>query len=143
MLLVGLLLGAYGGVLFAGFFLLGAPPSDLEFFYIFWETVTSSIGSFITVFVPVILFALVGFLASYVFVQASSLRQASATFHSVTEADRSKDEFISMVLHHIRTPLAGIKWSLSEMSKNDTFPAEAKSDIAILLTENNRALSAV
>lgn len=142
-LLVGLLVGAYAGVLFTGFFLLNAPPSDLEFLYLFWKTATSSTDNFIALAVPILLFVAVGFLVSYVLILKLSLKGASTTFSSVREADKSKDEFISMVLHHIRTPLAGIKWSLSEMSKRTGISAEDSEAVNRVITENNRALTAV
>lgn len=143
LLLVGLLVGAYTGVLFTGFFLLNAPPSDLESLYLFWSQATASTNNFIALVVPVIAFALLGLLGTYVFVLRQSLHGASETFSSVREADKAKDDFISMVLHHIRTPLAGIRWSLSELSKHSSLSGDDRGSVDRLVSENNRALNAV
>lgn len=142
-LLFGLVGGAYAGVLFTGFFTLHAGASDIEFLYAFWTKATSSLNDFVALVTPVLAFSLLGFLASYVFILRKSLRRASKTFSTVREADLSKDEFISMVLHHIRTPLTGIRWSLNEIVSRPTLPPEDKTAFQRIIGENNRALTAV
>ena len=138
-LLVGLLGGAYLGILFVGFFILNAPPSDLEFFYEFWMTATSSPRDLIALLAPVLAFTLLGFLSTYTFILRKSLRGASVTFSSARESDTAKNAFISMALHHIRTPLSGIKWSLNDLLGRPSLPPEDKVAIERLLSENDRA----
>ena len=59
------------------------------------------------------------------------------------EVNRTKDEFISMVLHHIRTPLTGIKWALREMLKEQNITNVQKNAFIMLEKESDRALDAV
>ena len=69
------------------------------------------------------------------------------TLHKLrTLADvvRERDEFTSMLLHHIRTPLTGIKWLLAEKSAPDSNSHNVTpADLQIITQENERAISAV
>ncbi|MHB1163388.1 MAG: sensor histidine kinase [Minisyncoccota bacterium] len=55
----------------------------------------------------------------------------------------SKDAFISMVLHHIRTPLTGIKWVLSALGSEDKENMLTLENLHALKLENERAITAV
>lgn len=59
------------------------------------------------------------------------------------EVNKSKDEFISMVLHHLRTPLSGMKWMLKELLKDRGLSGEVKQNLEKVDEENERALTAV
>lgn len=55
----------------------------------------------------------------------------------------SKDAFISMVLHHIRTPLTGIKWVLAAFDSGDKGNLLTLENLHALKIENERAITAV
>ena len=55
----------------------------------------------------------------------------------------SKDAFISMVLHHIRTPLTGIKWVLAALGDEEKEKMLTAASLSALKLENERAITAV
>lgn len=59
------------------------------------------------------------------------------------EATKAKDEFISMMLHHLRTPLAGMRWMIGEVLNGKRYPPDVKELFEALLRTNKRALFAV
>lgn len=87
--------------------------------------------------------AALGALASYSLFLRRSLGQKGMKLEAALEVNRTKDEFISMVLHHLRTPLSGVKWSLKQLLKEEVIGGDGRTKLERLFEENNRALSAV
>lgn len=88
-------------------------------------------------------FGFLGALGAYTFGFSRVLKESLRKLKESREINRTKDEFISMVLHHLRTPLSGIKWSLKQMLKEEVTLSEVKTRLQSLSDENNRALNAV
>ena len=63
---------------------------------------------------------------------------------TLADVVRERDEFTSMLLHHIRTPLTGIKWLLAEKTAPDSVSHEVTpADLQTITKENERAIGAV
>lgn len=71
------------------------------------------------------------------------LKEEGRKLTAALDSSRAKDEFISMVLHHLRTPLSGIKWSLKEITKKIISDNPLRSKLTQLAKENDRALDAI
>ncbi|MBI4121152.1 MAG: HAMP domain-containing histidine kinase [Parcubacteria group bacterium] len=142
----GLIIGAYAGIAFVGFFLYEVPPRDIESFEIFFNEVSASGKKFFEFLILFSAFSFLGALASYGLVLTRMVKKLRREVVVVRTVDKSKDQFISMVLHHIRTPLAGIKWSIKEAFKEaekQSLGNDGVKSIQDVLMENERVLTAV
>lgn len=143
-----LLGGALLGFL-SGFFLLGhlvSAPSLEQ---------TASVGSLFGTS-AVIGVGNISFFAGWVFLALSvltgisiayALRSRKAIVELVTRIKenqyniKTKDDFISMILHHVRTPLTGMMWGMNSIIKN---PGEDnKEKLGRIYEENMRVLRSV
>lgn len=61
----------------------------------------------------------------------------------VFHANQSAGSYISMMLHHLRTPLAGMMWSLKDMNKEAPEGSTQKEQLKRLYDENLRLLGVV
>lgn len=89
--------------------------------------------------------AFLGALVGYALAARQLLDQKAVKLKAAHEVNKTKDEFISMVLHHLRTPLSGMRWVLKEILK-ESAGSRAKVDrkkLEILDDENDRVLEAV
>jgi signal transduction histidine kinase len=88
-------------------------------------------------------FVFLGGLATY----ASLVRRKIVVYEEevrrTREADAAKNVFISMLLHFIRTPLAGIRWSLDSMRGKPNLGVAERHQVDMLYEETLRALDAV
>ncbi|MBI4118144.1 MAG: HAMP domain-containing histidine kinase [Parcubacteria group bacterium] len=142
----GLLIGAYAGIAFVAFFVYEVPTRDIEALSVFFSAVSSSTKAFFQFLILFTAFALLGALASYALVLTRTVNKLRREVVVVRTVDKSKDQFISMVLHHIRTPLAGIKWSIKEAFKEaekQSLGNDGVKSIQDVLLENERVLTAV
>ena len=87
--------------------------------------------------------AATGFLAGLSISFAQLWLNQRAYSRAVREVARSKDAFISMVLHHIRTPLTGIKWVLAALGGENQEKMLTPENLRALKLENERAITAV
>ena len=86
---------------------------------------------------------LFGLAAAFSFVLKKILARREYEMKILRTASKTKDEFISMVLHHLRTPLTGIRWSLKEVLKEPSTTDKQRSKLQKLYDESIRALGAV
>lgn len=86
--------------------------------------------------------AALGSVIAYSFLLRSVTRQYQDRLKGVLAVNQSKDSFISMVLHHLRTPLAGMRWIVKDLldHSSDKFPRQA---LEQLYAANVRSLDAV
>jgi len=123
-LLLGALAGGFLGL--AVLNLSGVPPAELLL------TLLVSAG-----------FTALGVVSVYAILARRLAYQQTFKLTTALEVNKTKDEFISMVLHHLRTPLSGLKWSFKEILKEPEVTGQHRSDLERLHEENNRALNAV
>lgn len=90
-----------------------------------------------------VLFALAFGMVAYGRAMARAFEDARARFKTALEVNSAKDEFTSMVLHHLRTPLAGMRWMISEVIRGKRYPADVKEIFDTLYDTDKRALAAV
>lgn len=90
-----------------------------------------------------VLSLLAGITFTYAMTIRNDLQENRTHLESATEINRTKDEFISMVLHHLRTPLSGMKWALEELLKETSVSDLLKKSIQEIHEANERALKAV
>ncbi len=107
----------------------------------FFSALLSSPSRLFNSVIFVMAFIFLGFAIPYFLILRKNIRGITYGLDSSLDANKAKDEFISMLLHFIRTPLSGIRWSLNEMIKETT--AKEKESLTRLYTENTRALNAV
>lgn len=92
----------------------------------------------------IVMFIAVGGVGAYALLGRKKLRGIEEGFSHAMEAARTKDLFISMVLHHLRTPLSGIRWVMKDLVSDDPKRREwAHSMLGHVAEENERALKAV
>lgn len=74
----------------------------------------------------IISLSFLGLAVGFAFVLKKMLVRSKYEIEILRSANRSKDEFISMLLHFIRTPLTGIRWSLKSLLDEEpkNFPRE-------------------
>ncbi len=83
-------------------------------------------------------------LIGLVTVLSIALLVALHKLRTLADVVRERDEFTSMLLHHIRTPLTGIKWLLAEKNAPDSASHEVTpADLQVITQENERAIGAV
>lgn len=123
---IGFLVGIFFGLTLITLFILPSGP-------------TVPIENFIIVFDTALIFAL----CVYGFLVRAAAHKYKIKLIAATEVNHTKDEFISMVLHHLRTPLTGVKWTLKETLKEQHISDAQKKTLAMLYEENSRALEAV
>lgn len=87
-------------------------------------------------------FSFLGLAAAFIFVLKKSLSRREYEIEILQSSSKAKNAFISMLLHFIRTPLSGIRWSLKEMIK-ESREEEKKEGLTRLYKENLEALNAV
>ncbi len=123
---IGFLVGIFFGLTLITLFILPSGP-------------TVPIENFIIVLNTALVFALF----MYGLLTRANAREYKTKLIATTEVNHTKDEFISMVLHHLRTPLTGIKWTLKETLKEPNISDEQKKTLTMLYEENANALDAV
>jgi two-component system sensor histidine kinase ResE len=142
-LLLGALGGAYSSVLVISYLFFDELPRDAEFFSVSLRTIASSRESIFLFWSIFISFTLLGLVVSYAIALLRAFREVKTGLIEAREVNKVKDEFISMVLHHLRTPLSGIKWSLKEILKEPKSMEDIGEELKRLLLEGERALQAV
>lgn len=138
-ILIGFLVGAYFGFTLLVFLFPVAPDAILQ------ERMNKIVEADVLFLNLTIIFvwAALGAVAAYNFIVWRSFKQESRKLKVALEVNKTKDEFISMVLHHLRTPLSGIRWGLKEVLKEELIPSEVREKLQKLFDENIRALNAV
>lgn len=92
--------------------------------------------------VIILLSAALGGVSAYAFLSRQTAGYYRDKLKSAMEVGQTKDSFISMILHHIRTPLSGMRWITKEML--DHAPAGLPTEpLKQLYKANIRALDAV
>ena len=84
-----------------------------------------------------------GLASAFSFILKKALARHEYEMKMLQAADKTKDEFISMVLHHLRTPLSGMRWGLKEVSKESNITDKQRDKLQKLYDENIRVLEAV
>ncbi len=102
-----------------------------------------SSGALFEFVVLMIAFTTAGACAAYGLSVHKRISEQKNLVENAIEAERSKNIFISMLLHFIRTPLAGIRWSLDTMRARPDVDVANKHQIDVLYEETLRALDAV
>ncbi|MBI2639760.1 MAG: HAMP domain-containing histidine kinase, partial [Candidatus Sungbacteria bacterium] len=100
--------------------------------YLFAERLVAEpeVAALIVLFIALLIFAVGNFLI--------------AGFNKVVEANRIKTEFLSMVTHQLRTPLAIFKWALELLGQEQkALPQQQKEHIALLRDNNERMIRLV
>lgn len=144
--LIGLLAGAFLGFTVAVFALLPT-ATDVEFNArtidprVFSES--AQIGYLSLTLAVITGFGALGALAAFSFVTTNLVREKKTKLKAALEVNRTKDEFISMVLHHLRTPISGMRWALKEALKNTDSSDPQRKTMQMLYDESVRALDAV
>lgn len=143
---IGFLAGAYAGftvVLFLiiPLFMAGEHLQEARSIFLFFTAAPR--GAIVFSVLIILLCAIVGTLLSYGIVMRNLLKEQERRLSAALQSNKSKDEFISMILHHLRTPLSGIRWGLKELLKQFTGNEAEKQDLSRLAEENSRALNAV
>jgi signal transduction histidine kinase len=88
-------------------------------------------------------FVFFGGVASYAAIARRKIVFYEEEVRRSREADTAKNVFISMLLHFIRTPLAGIRWSLDSLRTKPGIGIGEKHQVDMLYEETLRALDAV
>ncbi len=143
-ILFGVLVGLYSGILFLAITGSGDTPlKDVEFLEVFLMNMLSLNAESIESWIILVSFTVLGVMIAYAFIVSSALRKMSIRLNSVVEVTGTKNKFISMVLHHIRTPLSGARWSLLEKLKGTESDKVDSKQLRFILLGVERALSAV
>ena len=127
LLIALILLGVYVGFSFAFFI-----NSDSVFDPLFISSV-----------VGIIAFTAIGMLLGYVIILLVESKGLAYQLKVSTETNSMRSLFAAMLLHHIRTPLSGIKWSLKELLKSKDIPKNYMDMLAKILDESERSLQSV
>ncbi len=143
-LLVGGLFGAFLGMLIIHVSVLLDITEAIQerFASVIFQQAISSQGQLFESIAIVLGFAVMGILLVYGLLQQKLLLQSLVKLEAARESNKSKDAFVSMLLHYIRTPLAGIRWSLKSLLDAVSDQAQ-KEQVARMYQENLRALDAV
>ncbi len=143
-ILFGLLFGLYASILFLVITSSGnIPLRDVEFLEVFIGNMLSWSMESVESWIVVVSLTSLGVMISYAFVASSALKKMSIRLDSVVEVTSTKNKFISMVLHHIRTPLSGVRWSLLDEIKEIGPDEVASKKLKLTLLGVDRALNAV
>ncbi len=86
---------------------------------------------------------LFGFAASFAFSFQNTLSGQKNILEKNISENRAKDGLINMVLHHIRTPLTGMMWSIKELATETPEDGAQKTRLERLYEENIRVLNTV
>ncbi len=86
---------------------------------------------------------LLGACLAYSIVVGKKIASQRSIVEHAGDSDRAKNIFISMLLHFIRTPLAGIRWSLDSMRERGNLGVTEQHQVDTLYEETLRALDAV
>lgn len=143
LIIIGGLTGGFLGWLILNLIILLKIPSDSEgFIKLLVLRFASSPAGIIEGAALMTSFIALGIITAYALFTKSTLSQKTFELNNLWEANRSKDAFISMLLHFIRTPLAGIRWSLKSILQEspEHFPKE---DLEKLYQIDIQALEAV
>lgn len=84
-----------------------------------------------------------GLTAAFSFILKKTLTRREYEIKMLRAASETKDEFISMVLHHLRTPLTGMRWGLKEVLKDPNITDKQRDKLQKLYDENIRVLDSV
>jgi signal transduction histidine kinase len=85
----------------------------------------------------------VGFVAACAMAFKSDLSGQKNLVAKNIDENRAKDGLINMVLHHIRTPLTGMMWSIKELATETPTEGAQKTRLDRLYEENIRVLNTV
>ena len=70
--------------------------------------------------------------------------EKSREVRQLQELDKRKSEFLSVVAHQLRTPLAGIKWALTMLQQNQAEPlSEKQKKLVLSCEEGNERMIAI
>lgn len=139
-LLFGFIIGLYVGFSFLAYFILPVGTEHIINFRLLPQEIpvrTLLLSSIIPG-----LFGILGALGAYAHGTKKALRESMRKWKEASDVSKTKDEFISMVLHHLRTPLSGIRWSIKEILKEISADNPLRKDLDLLNGENMRALIA-
>ena len=143
-LLLGAVFGGFLGMLLINVRVLLDLTEEVQgrFASIILEEAVSSTGQLFESIAVIIGFAMTGLILVYGLLQQKLLAKNIKKLDAAKESNKSKDAFVSMLLHYIRTPLAGIRWSLKSVIKNAE-NEDQKEQLQRSYDENLRALDAV
>lgn len=85
----------------------------------------------------------VGFIASSAMSFEETLSGQKNIIEKNIDENKAKDGLISMVLHHIRTPLTGMMWSIKELASETPMGGVQKDRLLRLYEENTRVLNTI
>ncbi len=142
--LIGAFIGVYIGV---GVIIFANPPEELQegisqLDFLISKIIISRVILFESIAL-LLVFTALGIAGAYGFVISRAYKKVAYQFKTVLETNKIRNEFASMILHHIRTPLSGIKWSLKDLIKASDIPPNHREIIRKLADENERSLRAV
>lgn len=88
---------------------------------------------------PEIVVGIVAAVTIFIFVLGHSISQG---FDKLAQANKMKTEFVSVASHQLRTPLAGIRWSLNVLEDGHlgAITAEQKSYLSLIKEGNERMI---
>lgn len=135
--------GLVGWVVVNAAIALDVGTADMSAFATLSARVSDSRGELLQVAALLFGFSTLGAMAVYAFSVQRTMGLQKELVEHANEADRSKNIFISMLLHFIRTPLAGIRWSLDTMRERTDLDVAGRHQIDALYEETLRALDAV
>jgi len=144
--IIGFLVGATAGFIALYFALPSSPENAEQILRIIDPKIiyrTIEIRYALLTILSILGLGLLGAVLGVVFLLGSELREKSTKLRATLEVNRTKKEFISMILHHLRTPLSGMRWALKDALKNLGEADPHKKTIQMLYDENIRALNAV
>lgn len=142
--LFSVIIGAYLGVtmIVLANFVFGFPENGFSLGAL-WAQIISSPGSLFQSIVCVAAFTLLSIAIAYGFMASRAYKNVNYKLNTALENNRIRNEFVSMLLHHIRTPLTAIKWSLKDLSKAEDMSDKNQQTVVNIYEENERSLRAV
>ncbi|TSA43932.1 sensor histidine kinase [bacterium] len=122
---------AIGGLMSLGFYLL----------LLVWGDISLDDSSFFMATIP--FFIALGILVHYAISGQQKLADVKRDASRNSRGDKEKDDLIAMTLHHIRTPLTGMMWSIKELAAETSESNPQKNRIEKLEEETCRMLGII
>ena len=75
---------------------------------------------------------------------AFKLNREAVTYNEMINSfNQSKDDFVAIVSHQLRTPLSGMKWTLDLLSKDQTLSEEIKEKVKTIKDANRKMIDLI